>query len=299
MAAERPGKGFRGSIRRATVLPERYSLGPSRIRSRLTEMADCLRRWDAVPTIPATASALDRHPEIVREIAGVDVAIHGYRHVAYANRPRAEQAADLDRAVESFTRHGLRSHGFRAPYLRADGTTIELLQERRFLFDSSACRFLLPEGHPLAAEAMRLAALRYPGVTRGPLLPEARGALAEVPVALPDDEILVDGLGITNPATLAGVFSAMFQTAKASGSLLVLQVHPERFHLCFEAVTGVLKEATELGAWKATLSEVATWTLKRGGAGGWPDGRPMALSVTGDLDAVSLGDFPRRLWGEA
>lgn len=296
MAAERAGKGFRGSIRRAAMLPERYSLGPSRIRSRLKEMTDCLRRWDMTPTIPATASSLDRHPEIVREIAGIDHAIHGYRHVAYANRPREEQAADLDRAMASFTRHGLRPRGFRAPYLSADETTLALLQERKFLFDSSEFRFLLPEDHPVANEAMRLATVRYHQIARGPILPEMRGSLAEIPVALPDDEILVDGLEISNPSTLTDVFMAMFRVARSSGSLLVLQVHPERFHLCLEAVRAVLTEATEAGAWKATLSEVAAWTRKHGQQA-WPDGRPMAVSVSGDLDAVSLGDFTRRLWG--
>jgi len=296
MAAERAGKGFRGSIRRAAVLPERYSLGAARIRARLKEMTECLGRWDMVPTIPATASALDRHPEIVREIAGVDHAIHGYRHVAYASRPGREQAGDLDRAIESFTRHGLKCHGFRAPYLSADETTLALLQERRFLFDSSGRQFLLPQSHPLADEAMRLATVRYHEVVRGPILPEARGSLVEIPVALPDDEILVDGLEISNPSTLTDVFMAMFREARSSGSLLVLQVHPERFHLCLEAVRSVLTEATEVGAWKATLSEVATWTLKHESRT-WPDGHPMAVAVSGDLDAVSLGDFTRRLWG--
>lgn len=296
MVAERSGKGFRDSIQRAAVLPERYSLGPSRIRSRLKEMADCLRQWDITPTIPATASALDRHPEIVRQIAGIDHAIHGYRHAAYANWTQIEQAGDLDRAIASFTRHGLRSRGFRAPYLSSDETTIALLQERKLLFDSSESRFLLPQGHPIADDAMRLAAIRYHEVVRGPILPDVRGSLVEIPVALPDDEILVDGLKISNPSTLTDVFMAMFREARSSGSLLVLQVHPERFHLCLEAVKAVLIEATEAGAWKATLSEVAAWTLKHG-SGTWPAGRPMAVSVSGDLDAISLSDFTQRLWG--
>lgn len=259
-------------------------------------MADCLSRWDAIPTIPATASALDRHPEIVREIAGIDHAIHGYRHLAYANHTREEQARDLDRAIASFTRYGLRSVGFRAPYLSADDTTITLLQERGFLFDSSECRFVLTSTHPVSEEAMRLATARYHTVGPGPIFPEARGSFASIPVSLPDDEILIDGLQISNPSTIAGVFMAMFREAQASGSLLVLQVHPERFHICLEAVKTVLTEATKAGAWKATISEVAAWTLKHR-TGKWPGGHPMAISVTGDLDAVSLGDFTRRLGG--
>lgn len=259
-------------------------------------MTDCLRRWDTIPTIPATASALDRHPEIVREIVGTDYAIHGYRHVAYANRNQRYQEADLDHAIASFTRHGLRSRGFRAPYLSADGTTLALLQARGFLFDSSEFQFVLPKNHPVSVEAMRLATGRYLAVRSGPILPEVLGSLVEIPVALPDDEILVDGLEIANSSTLADVFVAMSREAQLSHSHLVLQIHPERFHLCREGIQTVLREATEAGAWKATVSEVATWALGHP-AGTWPGGRPFAVSVTGDLDAVSLGDFTRRLGG--
>ena len=89
---------------------------------------------------------------------------------------------------------------------------------------------------------------------------------------------------------------AMADQARVSAGHLILQVHPERFHLFSDALRSVMEKVTEEGGWKASLAEVASWILAgKGGPGHWPGGRPYALSVTGDLDAVSLADFASRV----
>ncbi len=298
MASESKGKGIRGSVRRAGLLPIRYGVGADRIRARLREMTALLARWELTPTIPATAVALDRHPEILAEYASADPAIHGYHHVPYGGAHEADQARDLDAACDAFARHGLPARGFRAPYLRADGTTRTLLRQRGFGYDSSAAWFALPVGHPATAKAMELTKSRYGNVTTNPALPLLEDGLVELPVGLPDDEILVDGLRIQNTAVLARIFDAMMETARSSGSILILQVHPERFNLMAPAVGAMLKRASDLGAWKANLGEAATWIARRPPGGNpWPRGHAFAISLTGDLDAVTLVDFGRRVWG--
>src|SRR6267143_2367396 len=119
----RPGKGFRGSARSASLLPRRYGLGPERLRSRLREMTAVLDRYEATPTLPVTANTLARHPGIAKELRSVDPAIHGYRHVAYSSLTEEQQARDLDAAVTVFRHHDLPARGFRAPYLAAGETT--------------------------------------------------------------------------------------------------------------------------------------------------------------------------------
>jgi len=294
MAPELKGKGIRGSVRRAGLLPMRYGVGAERIRARLREMTALLERWELTPTIPATAVALDRHPEILTEYASADPAIHGYHHVSYAGSPREAQARDLDAACDAFARHGLPTHGFRAPYLRADGTTRTLLRQRGFEYDSSAVWFALPVGHPATVKAMGLTKSRYGNVTTDPALPVLEDGLVELPVALPDDEILVDGLGIGSSATLGRVIGTMLEIALRSGALLVLQIHPERFHFFSDALEDLLRQAADAGAWMASLSEIANWTKAAGGRK-WPDGRSMGLAISGDLDAVALTDFGHRI----
>jgi len=298
MTGGKSGKGLGGTVRRAALLPQRYGLSPEKVRTRLREMAALTARWEITPTVPATAIILDRHPGIAKELAAMDPAIHGHRHVPYADLPAADQAKDLDAARATFARHGLPARGFRAPYLSASDTTLRLLRERAFTFDSSETRFVLPESDPLSKVAIRLAETRYGRVQRGGAFPRMEGDLAELPVALPDDEILADGLGIRNASKLQEVLERMMTATNDAGGLLVLQIHPERFPLFSEPLGEVLARAQDLGAWCASLSEVAAWVLKNPAkATRWPKSHPMALAVTGDLDAVSLGDFARRVVG--
>jgi peptidoglycan/xylan/chitin deacetylase (PgdA/CDA1 family) len=255
-------------------------------------MIDLLQRLDITPTIPVAARTLERHPEFRLELEQVDPAIHGYRHVAYADMTRAEQEQDLHAARGVFKRHGLPVRGFRAPYLAANSTTRELLAKAGFLYDSSVACIATAAGDSLFHEAQRAAARRYAGVSVGTANVTVADGLVEIPVALPDDEILVDGLAITNPETLTRVMDRMLDAAYAQSSALVLQIHPERFPLFAIAIEHVSRRAAEFGAWRAPLSEIAHHAARAGVNGS----SSFVFAVSGDLDAASLGDFASRLW---
>src|SRR3972149_1344580 len=216
MTGGKSGKGLGGTVRRAPPLPQRYVLSPEKVRTRLREMAALTGRWDVTPTVPATAIILDRHPGIAKELAAMDPAIHGYRHIPYAGLPAADQAKDLDAARATFARHGLPARRFPAPYLSASDTTRRLLRERAFTFDSSAAKFVLPESDPLSKEAIRLAETRYGRVQRGVALPRTEGDLVELPIALPAAEILAGGLGIRSAATLQEILGRMLAATHGS-----------------------------------------------------------------------------------
>ena len=115
--------------------------------------------------------------------------------------------------------------------------------------------------------------------------------------AHPDDEILIDALGMHSTAGLWHAFEAMMEMASSTGSHLVLQVHPERFHICEAALELLIERASDAGGWLTPLSEAADWVVRSAeGIRRWPGGHSFALSITGDLDAVSIGDFASRIW---
>lgn len=297
MQDARSSKGFAGSIKRTALLPIRYGLGPAKIERRLRLMGSLLQRQEVTPTVPTTAVILERHPEICRALTGFDVAVHGYRHVAYAQLSPEEQMSDLQRATDVFESLGLPIRGFRTPYLRPHPETCSILSQRGFLFDSSATQFALPADHPAASAARSLAVMRYGTESVGDATQALGGGLTELPVSLPDDEILTDGLSITQASTLSRIFEAMLDYVRTSGRLLALQVHPERFQLFWPAIQVLLRHSTDDSAWTAPLSEIAGWVQKRGVSDSWPNGSPYAVSVTGDLDALTLGDFACRVLG--
>lgn len=294
MTHGRGGKGLTESLRRVALLPARYGITEDKLRQRVRAMTQQLARWEVVPTIPATAIALERHPAILKEYRQADPAVHGYHHMAYRGLDMQEQARDLDAARETFVRLGIPVRGFRAPYLRADRTTSKLLVKRGFAYDSSSAWFGLPASHAATPAAMELVQTRYGQVSTEPGELWMEGGIPELPVALPDDEILIDGLGIRSPAVIGRVLDAMFKSGSQSGRLLVLQVHPERYHFYTEALDAFLQSAKDAGAWTASLSEIASWVVKTRGRG-WPGGCQTACAISGDLDAVTVSDFGHRV----
>jgi len=290
-------KGFGASVRRAALIPVRYGLTAEKIRKQLQLMVETVRLADCSPTIGVTAATLVRHPRIFSDLAGLDLVVHGYEHVGYGGLTDEQQAHDLDRACFAFATLGLNANGFRAPYLDANGATLRLLRERGFAFDSSFPYLALPNQSEFRPLFMGAAQVRYGTLETTPQTPYLEANLVEVPVSLPDDELLIDALGYRNPELISRIFYSMLKEVVNRNSVLVLQIHPERFSLCAAATRDVLSRATDLGGWMTNLTELAAWIRgQNGSSGGWPDGHAFALAVTGDLDALTIADFGRRLW---
>jgi len=260
-------------------------------------MVDTLAAADCSPTIGVTASNLDHHPRISSDLAGLDLIVHGYRHVSYGVLSEAEQARDLDRACFAFSASGLRARGFRAPYLGTNSATFRILRERGFVFDSSRVCFALQTQDKFQSAVLRHAEARYGRVETTPQHPYLESDIVELPVSLPDDELLIDALGLRNTDLILRIFKSMLSNVAHRGSALVLQIHPERFGLCRAAIEAVLSEATDLGGWKTNMTQLAEWIgTHHGSAQAWPDGHAFAIAITGDLDALTIADFRRRLW---
>src|SRR6267143_417885 len=260
-----PAKGVLATIRRAVLISRRYGVSPSRMHSRLEEFSGFLEQWGVTATIPVTGIVLRRHPEFSRALGEFDVAVHGYRHVPYSSLSPAELARDLDAAMQVFRSNGFEPRGFRAPYLRSNRDVHRVLSKYGLVYDSSSPRFDLLPGHPTYSSALALAMLRYDGEVTHLHRPQNPGPPLEIPVSLPDDEILIDGLGISRVSVLSSVYENMLERTRETGDLLVLQIHPERFRLCRDALGNLLEDAVDDGAWMATLSEVAKWKLSDGG----------------------------------
>ncbi|MEE9116685.1 MAG: hypothetical protein V3U09_07295, partial [Thermoplasmata archaeon] len=143
-----------------------------------------------------------------------------------------------------------------------------------------------------------------------PSLPRIEDGVVRLPVSLPDDEMLIERLAIAHPKELLAYWLEMLKRSHERSELLVLQIHPERFPICKEALGHLLEEVRKRNVWSATLGEVASWWSKRNGAmpaegdatktrglldmGLWPQDHQSAFCLTGDIDAMSVGDFLRR-----
>lgn len=295
---KRKPKGLGLGMRRAIILPRRYGFSEKKFLWRLNRMVSMLKENGVVGTFPVTAIILTRHPALAKALDGMEVAIHGYRHRDISDLGVMDQNRLMRTSVETFVIHGLKVSGFRAPYLRSNEATLIAVGRAGLSYDSSTPSAWRSGGKLDDDPALRTALLSY-GLD-GPTnrFPTMQDSIIEMPVAMPDDEILVDRLSITSNAQLTGFFLGMLDSAEASGGHLVFQLHPERFVIFEKALEAVLKRAKEAGGWVAPLGEVAEWWRTQGSEGKiWPDGSKFALTITGDIDAVTLTDFWLRIFG--
>src|SRR5438094_5428890 len=289
----------------------------SRFGATSSAMAQRLDRYDAIAaelgvrrTWPTTACVLARNPELLRRYVdrGAELAVHGLVHGDHAMLERAEQRDAIARALEIFAHAGIEATGFRGPYLRYTAATIEVLRELGFRYHSSqAVLFPVVDG-PLdasAAAGYQLALELYSArdARRVAVIPRLRDGLVDIPVAIPDDEVLIERLGFS-PEDRIATWRDLLDLTYERGELFTIQLHPERILELAEALRAVLAEAQRRrpGVFVAQLHEIASWWTRRAEArldvsriGG--DRYRVHLAAAADVTLLVRGlDIPRSPW---
>lgn len=267
-------RGTAGSAARTARVLSRFGMTTA-------SMARRLDRYDAItgelgirPTWPTTACVLARHPEMLRRYAerGDELAVHGLVHGDHALLDRRAQRDSIARAAEIFERSGFQALGFRGPYLRYNEATRDVLRELGFLYHSSqAVSFplhndALDASDSSACSSYELALKLYAAIAADTVavIPRLREGLVDIPVAIPDDEILVERLKVTGEAATAQWLRVLDFTY-ARGDLFTVQLHPERIDELGEALAATLTDARRRrpSVWIARLDEIAAWWLRR------------------------------------
>jgi len=268
-------KGLRHLIRRMWTISRFYGLKPTRMEQALERFTTVLETHGGRATLPIPAVTLVRQPAIVRRLQarGIELAVHGWIHIPLDDRSADEQYVHLCRARDAFTAAGIRAIGFRAPYLHHDDNLRAAAEAAGFTYVSN--QTILWD--VLEAEAFssttyaayeRVVAFYMPWRAGERLsLPQLYNQLVEIPVSLPDDEMLGDRLGGGNDLVERAWRRILLETHRR-GELFTIQLHPERIAGCADGLSAVLAEARTLtpSVWLARLDEIATWWRARAGA---------------------------------
>jgi len=238
------------------------------------------------PTFPVTASVVERHPNLFRLMQSLDVelAVHGFRHIDYTQIPEKTAQEHFKKTRHIFNRAGLSYTGFRYPFLRRSADRIRLLAEYDFVWDSSdviTWHFEPPSS--VKPEAWQnylriLESYRPENEETAISLPRRDHGLIEIPVSVPDDDILIERLGCSK-MEIAHIWKDIFIRTHRRGECFVIQLHPERFPYFKGALQSLLGFAKREGTvWIASLGEIASWwkrktgfhvRLERDGRTGW------------------------------
>jgi peptidoglycan/xylan/chitin deacetylase (PgdA/CDA1 family) len=202
--------------------------------------------------IPAVSLMLG--PEmlsVLRRSGRHEIGVHGWIHETNASLPREEERELLARSVEYLTQTlGERPVGYRAPSWNFSPSTLSLLREMGFLYDSS----MMADDRPYE--------LLQAGEPTG---------MVELPVDwILDDAPLLNPLGdrYSAPREVLQVFTDEFDLAYEEGTMFLLTMHP---HLIGHRSRMVILERlidhiqAKRDVWFATHRETAEYVQRQAG----------------------------------
>lgn len=266
-------RGAGNFARRSAQIVSRFGAGPGRMVRRFDVFLDLLDEFGIRPTFPITALPMSRHPSVARHLLdrGAELAVHAWSHVDLTSLDIDAQMKHVEEAVKLFRRFSIPFTGFRAPYLHWNEDTMRVVENFKFRYSSNQAVLwdVIDEDSlaPVPREGLEKARAFYRPVDASGffVLPYRRRGFVEIPVSLPDDEIMLDRMYINDPGYLEKAWTGILEETYRRGELFTLQLHPERISFFTEPLRELLARARgkKPGVWITTLDRIADWWVDR------------------------------------
>lgn len=258
-------------FQRGKSLLNRYGLGPEKAMKRIDSVMAIFSSFSCSPTFPVPGRIVERHSKFIHSLQerGAEISVHGYNHVDLKAMSPEKGSQQLQRATLVFKRHGLETHGFRAPYLSSSDSLLKAIPDNIFRYSSNKSVRWKVFSHDNGDQHINLFNKIEKFYTPEEAhsircLPFFQSNLVEIPVSVPDDLQLKDGLGCTS-GDLSGIWVDLLQRTYEHGEIFNLMFHPELASFCekpfFDLLTAT-KSYTP-GVWVARLGDIAEWWWKK------------------------------------
>lgn len=126
------------------VEPDIHTEGYKGITSGISEIISILDRQKIKATFFTTCDCIEKYPRIFNDLKkqGHEIAFHGYRHIRFDELSLQEKKEQIEKSVKIFkTILKENPRGFRAPQHSIDNSTLRILNQNSFLYDSSYTPF--------------------------------------------------------------------------------------------------------------------------------------------------------------
>jgi peptidoglycan/xylan/chitin deacetylase (PgdA/CDA1 family) len=285
-------------VRRLGKLLRRYGLSTKKAKQRTWRLVRMLERRGCAPTLATPGSIVAKHQRFMVDLAaaGVELAIHGFDHVDFRGLTAEASLRQMMQSADAFERAGIAFRGFRCPYLSYSHDMKGFVPDGLFTYSSNEAVWWhvaeIPE-----QDGKRRVILdhlsRFYGASSAAeslVLPRFVAELVEIPVSLPDDLQLLDGLG-EGETTIGDVWIDLLHKSHARGSIFTLLMHPETFDVCEGAFDRLLAEASSLSppVWFARLGDVADWWRELGRFSARVDGRSIEFNCSSRAVVLARG----------
>ena len=262
-------KGVVGFILRIGMLIRRFDFSGNKMKASVHQIKQLGKKYKYRPAMIVPGVVLKRHHRLLNHSSHIDLefAIHGYTHRNFKPLGLDEQISEIQKAKSVFENLQIRAYGFRAPYLSWNGQTGEAVQRSNLLWESDET-FIWNGFKKSGLFKLRHSMEKGIDVLYSPLdgrksvvIPRLQGDIVRIPIALPDDEILIDRLGIRDSNRIGQLWSEILESTHQCGHIFVLQLHPERFATCRKPMEMLLDKAlnSKGDVWVTGMKEVAEW----------------------------------------
>jgi peptidoglycan/xylan/chitin deacetylase (PgdA/CDA1 family) len=277
----------------------RYGLSDRRMAKTLSQISDDSKNHDMGITMPVSGEILtEKRVDFLKSLLNdrFEIAVHGFHHEDFSIHSAERLMKDISKAKKVFEEYGFHLTGYRAPYLKSRKGLLPLLAESGFSYSSSGSVIMdwtLAKNRNLLAEADKIASDIYELKRVNKADFDRPYGLMDIPVSLPDDEILIDRMGIHDDDLLGSILEDVIRASLASLSFAVIQIHPERYLQMRKALLSVVDKLLSEGEVSfVTLRDLSDHLKSRTSSDLVP-GEKKIVCITGDLDIMSLGDLWR------
>jgi len=195
--------------------------------SHIQRVVRALEARDAKATFFVVPGYYEGAEEALQPLKAYEVASKGWRQSEWRLDTEAQRKS-IEMAHRKLATQGVAAKGFRAPFLRANQATFEILRELGYAYDSSETG----------------------------LLPSSRNQLVEVPLSVAYDPFWSEEVEEYLP-----LFYYAFEKTYEEGGLFSFYTLPEHVDDRWEVF---LTYASEKDVWIATAGEVAEWWRRKG-----------------------------------
>ena len=257
--------------RRLLSLLTRYGLFSGKVAGSLYACLDVLREFDCEPTFFVPAVILERYPKVILKLkdAGCEIDVHGFRHIDLSQIPVEQASEMLERAVQTFEHYGIKSTGFRCPYLGCNDDLLKAIPAGLFNYSSNMA-ISWDDTSPLYESERNdfsnsLRKIYLPISSQDTIcIPWKHFDLVEIPVCIPEDLDLHDGYN-KGAEEIAQFWCQLQNKIHARGELFTLLFHSETAFLVAQPLKILFQEIQGLRSslWIATLGEISDWWLEK------------------------------------
>ncbi len=256
-------------LARLLTIVKNYGISNKKFERVAKFYLDILKKYDVQATFPVTADLLMKNDHMINFLIDdhIKFAVHGYNHIDYSQLPQHEQLAHFDMAIRIFKRGYLKFDGFRCPYLRYNADTLGALSRLSFNWDSSQAiywdvlrqyNFNRRSTHHFQKVLSQYDVKMADNCVS---IPKIEHDLVEIPVSLPDDDLLISRLKIRDPKLLDRILQDMLNLTYKRGELFTLLLHPERILYYKYSIDHLLQIALNVRpkVWVTSMQQIAEW----------------------------------------